>query len=145
MCDIEATPFFSRQRVENSQHLLRVGLEPRNSLFPRESAKPLSILVERLSHYQQPCSVGCLAFARHLPARQIPLGHIYHMANHIPHLPIGAARLHIPVFWIINDLIEVRSLATHYIKHSLFRAKFHWIERHDSLPPCVICSPALFN
>src|SRR5258706_4768508 len=125
MNDIETAPFFRRQSIENGHHLLVITLETRNSLFTRETAKCLGILVQRFTHHQQAKRVSRPILTRHVPARKIALGDIDHMPDDITHLPLGAARLHVPVLRLINNDEEIAGLGTNYVQYDIFAAVIH--------------------
>ena len=42
------------------------------------------------------------------PALEVALGHVDHVANDAPGLPLGAAALHVPVGGILDEVVELR-------------------------------------
>src|SRR3989442_295111 len=52
MGDVEASPLFGCEGVENSEHFVRVGLEPGEGFFAWQAAKCLGVLIKSLAHGQ---------------------------------------------------------------------------------------------
>src|SRR5690349_19142699 len=82
--------------------------------------------------------------ARHLPAREVALGHIYHVADDVAHLPVGAARLHVPIRRDVNDAVESAALGARDVGHGIFGAVVHRVDGHLGPPPaCAGSIPSL--
>src|SRR5215831_18808885 len=128
---VETAPFFCRQRIEDSEHLVGITFESPNRLISWQDAKCLGILIKLLTHHQQTKCTSWLIFACHIPARQVTLGYIYHVADNIAHFPFSAAGLNIPVFRIIHYIKEIGSLGAYNIDYSVFSTVVHRIDCHS--------------
>src|SRR6266487_480146 len=130
----EAAPLFGCQGIKDSQHLIRISLETSNGFFTRQAAKRLSILIELFSHNRQAECASRFTLASKVPARKIAFGHIDHMTINIAYFPLGTASLYVPIFRVINDIEEFRTLSTNYIDYSILATIIHRVDYHSKPP-----------
>src|SRR5947209_13529250 len=91
------------------------------------------MFIESVAHYlQAKCIVG-FTLAGHIPTCQVAFSDVDHVADHVAHFPFAAARLDVPGFWIVYDLVELSALDACYIKYGISTAVIQWIDRHRSL------------
>src|SRR5579875_32675 len=91
------------------------------------------MFIEPLAHDSQAKRGAGFAPAIHLPGGEVALGDVDHVADHVAHFPIFAARLDVPVIRVVNDVVELSALSACYIKYELFAVVIHWTGWHHSL------------
>src|SRR5437016_14167297 len=91
------------------------------------------MLVESVAHYRQAKCIAGFTFASHVPGCQVAFGDVDHVADHVAHFPFAAARLDVPVSWIVNDVVEFSAFGARYVEYGISTAVIHRVDRHRSL------------
>src|SRR5712692_250264 len=92
------------------------------------------MFVESLAHYLPAKCIAGFILASHVPACQVAFGDVDHVADHVAHFPFAAARLDVPVIWIVDDVVELCALRARYVEYGISAAVIHWVSWH----PCLL-------
>src|SRR5947207_13253422 len=91
------------------------------------------MLVESVANYRPAKCIAGFTFASHVPGCQVAFGDVDHVADHVANFPFAAARLDVPVIWIVNDVIELRAFGARYVEYGISAVVIHWVGWHRSL------------
>src|SRR6266536_1487862 len=92
------------------------------------------MFIEPVAHYRQAKCIAGFTFASHVPGCQVAFSDVDHVADHVAHFPFAAARLDVPVIWIVNDVVELCALGASYVKYGISAAAvIHWVSWHHCL------------
>src|SRR5450759_2709029 len=129
--DHQPSPFVGRERFQDGVELLRVFLEARESLLARQLAEVLGVVAQCRVHHLQSGRVRISALLGLVPILHIALEDVDHVTDQVTRLPLGAARLYLPVLRVGNHSNEVRTVTSHNAHDRVLAFGRHRVDRRD--------------